>query len=67
MVCAMICFLFWYHHVRKVRAIHIMLDRRTTIIAFIECTNLHAAITRCQQSCKLSMPLQKYSKSSLFK
>ena len=56
-----------YNRVRKIRATHIMLDRRTTVIAFIECTNLHAATTRCQQSHKLSMPLQKSSKSSLFK
>ena len=50
-----------YHHVRKVRATHIMLDCRTTIIAFSECTELHAANTHCQQSCKLSMHLQKDS------
>ena len=30
-----------YHLIRKVRASRIMLDRRTTIMAFIECTNLH--------------------------
>ena len=30
-----------YHRVWKVRATHIMLDRRTTIMAFIQCTDLH--------------------------
>ena len=29
-----------YHQVRKVRVTHIILDRRTTMIAFIECTEL---------------------------
>ena len=43
----------------KVRAIHIMLDRRTTIMALIECTELHTATTRCQQSRKLCMSLKK--------
>ena len=36
-----------------------MLDRRTTIMAFIQCTDIHAATIRCQRSRKLSMPLQK--------
>ena len=30
-----------YHRVRKVCETHMMLDRRTTIITFIECTDLH--------------------------
>ena len=30
-----------YRRVRKVHATHIMLDRRTTIMAFIECTDFH--------------------------
>ena len=55
------------HRVRKVRATHIMLDRRTTIMAFIQCTDLQAATTCCQQSRKHSMPLQKSSQLSLFK
>ena len=41
-----------YHHLRKVRVTHIMLDCRTTIMAFIKCTALHAATTRCQRSRK---------------
>ena len=32
---------FKYHRVRKVRTVHIVLDRRTTIMAFIECTDLY--------------------------
>ena len=56
-----------YHHVPKVRAILGMLDRRTTIMAFIEWTDLHAVTTCCQQSRKLSMVLQKYFESRLFK
>ena len=36
-----------------------MLDRRTTIMAFVQCTDLHAATTRCQPSRQLCMPLQK--------
>ena len=34
-----------YHRRWKVRATHIMLDCRTTIVAFIACTDLHAATT----------------------
>ena len=34
-----------YHRVRKVRETHIMLDCRATIMAFIECTDLHAAVS----------------------
>jgi hypothetical protein len=30
-----------YHRVRKVRATHILLEDRITIMAFIECTDLH--------------------------
>ena len=30
-----------YHHLWKVRATHKMLDHRTTIMAFTECTDLH--------------------------
>ena len=52
-----------YHRVRKVHATHIMLDRGTTMMAFIQCTDLHAATARCQ-CCK---PSQKSSQSSLFK
>ena len=36
-----------------------MLDRRTTIVAFIQCTDLNAAITRSHQPRKLSVPSQK--------
>ena len=43
-----------------------MSDRRTTMMAFIQCTDFHAAITRCQRSRKLSITLQKNSQSSLF-
>ena len=56
-----------YHRVREVRATHIILERKTIIVAFIESTDLHAATTRCQRSGKLSMPLQKDSETGLFK
>ena len=56
-----------YHRIRKVRATHIMLDGRTTIMAFIECTNLHTANTSSQQSCRLCMLVQNNSQSRLFK
>ena len=56
-----------HHRVKKVCATDIMLDRGTTIMAFIPFTNLHAVTTRCQRSRKLSMPLQKASNSRLFK
>ena len=52
-----------YHHIRKVRATHIMLRRRKIIMAFSQCTDLHATTIRC----KRCMPLQKNSQSSLFK
>ena len=48
-----------YHRVRKVHVAHMMLDRRTTIMAFIEWTDFHKAITRGHRSRKLSVPLQK--------
>ena len=35
-------YLTQYHHVQKVRATYITLDRRTTMMAFIQCTDLHA-------------------------
>ena len=56
-----------YRRVRKVRATHIMLDRRTTIMAFLECTDLQVTTTYCQQLHKLCMSLQKNSESKLFK
>ena len=31
-----------YHRVWKIRVTHIMIDRRTTIMIFIKCTDLHA-------------------------
>ena len=48
-----------YHRVRKVCATYRMLDRRTIIMAFLQCTDLHTATTGYQRSRKLSMPLQK--------
>ena len=56
-----------YHCVRKVHATPIMSDGRTTMMGFIECTELHAAATCCRRSHKLCMPLQKNSQLSLFK
>ena len=48
-----------YHRVRKALATHIMLDHRTTTMAFIECTDLYATTTHYQWSRKLYIPLQK--------
>ena len=50
-----------YQVVRKVRATHILLNCGKIIIAFIECTDLRAATTRCQPSCKFCRSLQKNS------
>ena len=48
-----------YHRVWKVHTTHIMLNRRTTIMAFIECTDLHVTTKRYHGSRKLFMPLEK--------
>ena len=37
--------IYTYHSVRKVCATHIMLDRRTTIMALIQCTGQSHAVT----------------------
>ena len=36
-----------YHRIRTVRATHIMLDRRTTMMAFTERADIHTAMTCC--------------------
>ena len=56
-----------YHRVWKGRAIHIMLDRSKTIMAFIECIDLRSQPHAASWSHKFYMPLQKNSESSLFK
>ena len=56
-----------YHRVRKVRATHIMLDRRTTMIAFIKCTDLHYQPHFASGHANFLCLYKKNSQSSLFK